>query len=76
MTRPLPIGTFKRQTEVSMEILNNSITNFNPYSNVGEIFVVDIEFNAYDDPKKNYTMKFFHVFEPKCNVPVRNRGVY
>ena len=52
MTKPLPIGIFKQENEVNIEILNNSIANFNPDSKIGETFVVDIEFDAYDDSKK------------------------
>ena len=37
MTKPLPIGIFKRENEVSAEILNNSIANFNRDSKNGEV---------------------------------------
>ena len=52
MTKPLPIGTFKKDSTVSMVILNKSIENFDPNAKIGEILVVDIEFDAYDDPRK------------------------
>ena len=52
MTKPLPIGTFKIEPQVSMEILTKSLENFDENAEVGEIFVVDIEFATYDDPKK------------------------
>ena len=35
-----------------MEILTKSLENFDPNAEVGKIFVVDIEFAAYDDPVK------------------------
>ena len=62
MTNPLPIETFKKEPQASIEILTKSHENFNPNAEVGETFVVDIEFAAYDDPKKRCTMKFSRVF--------------
>ena len=52
MTKPLPIGIFKREKKVSMEILNNSVSNFNPDFKIGEKFIVDILLDDYDDAKK------------------------
>ena len=37
-----------------MEILNEAIENFDPNAKVGKIFVVDIEFDVYDDPRKSF----------------------
>ena len=54
MTKPLAIGTFKREKEANMEILNEAIENFDPNAKVGKIFVVDIEFDVYDDPRKSF----------------------
>ena len=54
MTNPLPIGTFKREKEANIEILNEAIENFDPNAKVGKIFVVDIEFDVYDDPRKSF----------------------
>ena len=76
-TKPLPIGIFKREKKVSMDILNNSISNFDPNSKIGEIFVVDIELDAYDDPKKKmYNEVFPSIFESKSKVPVSSRSMY
>ena len=75
--RPLPIGTLKKEAHVSMGILFNSIENFDPNYKVGEIFVVDTKFNAYDDPRKKiYNEVFPCIFEPKSKVPVDKRSVY
>ena len=52
MTKPLPINIFKKEDHVDMEILNASIAKFDSNAKVGEIFVVDIEFNAYDNLRK------------------------
>ena len=52
MTKPRPIGIFKEEPSVSIDILNKSIKNFHPNAKIGEIFVVDIEFDAYDNPRK------------------------
>ena len=60
--KPLPIGTFKKKPRASMEILTKSLRNFDPNIEVREISVVDIEFAAYDDPKKRCTMRFSCVF--------------
>ena len=69
MMRPLPIGTLKKEAHVSMDILFNSIENFDPNYKVGEIFVVDTKFNAYDDlRKKIYNEVFPCIFEPKSKV--------
>ena len=77
MTKPLPIGIFKQEKEVSMDILNNSISNFDLNSKIGEIFVVDIEFDTYDDPrKKMYNEVFPCIFEPKSKVFVNSRSVH
>ena len=50
MTKPLPIGIFKKESSVSIDTLNKSIENFDPNAKIGELFVADIEFDAYDDP--------------------------
>ena len=42
MTKPLPIGISKREKEISMDILNNSIINFDPNSKIGEIILTDL----------------------------------
>ena len=52
MTKPLPIGIFKKEPSVSMDILNKSIESFDLNTKIGQIFVVDIEFEAYDDLRK------------------------
>ena len=38
MTKSLFIGIFKKEAYVDMEILNASITNFDPNARIGEIF--------------------------------------
>ena len=52
MTKPLPIGISKKQSDPNMETLENSLKNFDPNAKIGEVFVVDIQFDAYDDPRK------------------------
>ena len=52
MTKPLPIGIFKKESSVSIDTLNKSIENFDPNAKIGELFVADIEFDAYDDPRE------------------------
>ena len=75
MTKPLPIGTFKREKEVNMEILNDAIENFDPSAKVGKILVVDIEFDAYDDPRKCFYNEIYpYIFEPKSMAPMDNRS--
>lgn len=77
MTKPLHIGSFKREMELSIGILNKSKENFDPDSKISETFVVDIEFDAYDDPRKRmYNEVFQCIFEPKTKVPVESRSVY
>lgn len=77
MTKPLPIGVFKCKQEVSMEILDNSVDRFDPNSKIGEIFVVDIEFDSYDVPReKMYNEVFPCIFESKSKVTVDNRSLY
>ena len=76
MKNPLPIGTFKKEPQASMEILNKSLENFDPNAEVGEIFLLDIGFAGYNDPKKNmYNEVFPCIFEPKSKVPVESRSV-
>ena len=76
MTKSILIGIFKREKEVSLDVLNNSLANFDSNSKIGEVFVVNIQFDAYDDPrKKMYNEVFPCVFEPKTKVPVSSRSV-
>lgn len=77
MTKRLPISIFKKEPHVDMDTLNRSVENFDPNAGFGEIFVVDIEFGAYNDPrKKMYNKVFPCVFEPKNKVSVKRRSVY
>ena len=77
MTKPLPIGIFKKEAYVDMEVLNKSIANFDPNAKIGEIFVVDIEFNACNDPKKKmYNEVYPCIFQPDSKVPADRRSVY
>ena len=76
MTKPVPIGIFKKEEHVDIEILNASIANFNPNAKIGEIFIVDIEFNAYGDPrKKMYNEVYPCIFQPKSKVSVDRRSI-
>ena len=60
-----------------MEILNKSIEKFDPNAKIDEMFVVDIEFNVYDDPRKKMCNEVFPcIFEPISKVPVDRRSVY
>ena len=59
MSKPLPVGIFKKEPSVSIEILNKSIENFDPSAKIGEIYLVDIEFHAYDYPRKRETGVMF-----------------
>ena len=77
MTKPVPIGIFKKEPSVSMDILNKSIESFDLNTKIGESFLVDMEFEAYDDPRKEmYNEVFPSIFEPKSKVPVDRRSVY
>ena len=77
MMKPVPIGIFKKKPSVSMDILNKSIESFDLNTKIGESFLVAIEFEAYDDPrKKMYNEEFPCIFEPKSKVPVDRRSVY
>ena len=77
ITKPLPIGIFIKEEHVDIEILNASIANFDLNAKIGEIFIVDIEFNAYDDPrKKMYNEVYPCIFQPKSKVSVDRRSVY
>ena len=42
MTKPLPIGIFKKQPDPNMETLENSLKYFDPNAKIWEVFVVDI----------------------------------
>ena len=60
-----------------MEILTKSLENFDANAEVGEIFVVDIEFATYEDPKKKMCNEIFPcIFEPKSKVSIESRSVY
>ena len=63
MTKPLPIGIFKKQSDPNMETLENSLKRFDPNAKIGEVFVVDIQFDAYDDDDvKGYITRSIRVF--------------
>ena len=77
MMKPVPIGIFKKKPSVSMDILNKSIESFDLNTKIGESFLVDMEFEAYDDPRKEMCNEVFScIFEPKSKVPVDRRSVY
>ena len=69
MTKPLPMGIFKKQSDSNMETLENSLNNFDPNAKIGEVFVVDIQFDAYDDPRKRINNEVYQcIFQPKSKV--------
>ena len=77
MTKPLPIVIFKKEHHLDMDTLNRSIGNFGPNARFGDIFVVHIQFDAYNDPrKKMYNEVFPCVFEPNSKVYVDRYSVY
>ena len=77
MTNPLPIGIFKKQSDPNMETLENSLKNFDPNAKIGEVFVVDIQFDAYDDPRKRtYNEIYPCIFQPKSKALPNRRSVY
>ena len=44
---------------------------------IGHIFVIDIEFTAFEDPKLKIYNEFYPcIFEPKTNIPADYRSVY
>ena len=53
MTKAFLIGISKKQSNPNMETLESSLKNFDPNAKIGEVFVVDIQFDTYDDPRKN-----------------------
>ena len=77
MTKPLPIGVFKKEEHLDMDILNNSVKHFDPKAKVDEIFIGDIEFTAYYDAhKKMYNEVYPCIFEPKTKVSIDRKSVY
>ena len=65
MTQPLPIGNFKNKKSVTLEILNDAVKNYNLNDKVGQMFVVDIEFCEYEDPRIRFPLAI-EVFITKC----------
>lgn len=45
-----------------MDILRKSVENFDSNAKIDKIFVVDIEFDAYDYPRKKCITKCFLAF--------------
>ena len=77
MTKPLPISIFKKEAYLDMEILNKSIANFDPSAKIRDIFVVDIEFNAYNNPKKKmYNEVYPCISQTRSKVPADRRSIY
>ena len=77
MTKPLPIGIFKKHSDPNMETLENSLKNFDPNAKIGGGFVVDIQFDAYDDSRKRiYNEIYPCIFQPKSKVLPNRRSVY
>ena len=77
MTKPLPIGIFKKQSDPNMKTLQNSLKNFDPNAKIREVFVVDIQFDAYDDvPRKRiYNEIYPCIFQSKSKVLPNRRSV-
>ena len=65
-TKPLPIGVFKKEVHLDMDILKNYIkkfwSKFDENAKIGEILIFDIEFTAYYDSRKKCKTKFSLVF--------------
>ena len=77
MTKPLPIGIFKKQSDPNMETLENSLKNFDLNAKIGEVFVVHIQFDNYDDPHKwIYNEIYPCIFQPKSKVLTNRKSVY
>ena len=77
MKKLLPIGIFKKQSDPNLETLENSLKNFDPNAKIGEVFVVDIQFDAYDDPPKRIYYEIYPcIFQPKSKVLPNRRSVY
>ena len=62
MTKPLPIGIFKKKPFVDLDILNKAVNDFDPNSKIGHVFVVDIHFQEFNYQKKRCTMRYTPVF--------------
>ena len=76
MNRPLFIGIFKKEAHVNMDILNNSIKNFDPNAKIGEIFIIISGFTAYCDARKTmYNEIYPCILKPKGKVST-DRRVY
>ena len=77
MTKPLSLGIFKKQFDANMQTFENSLTNFDSNAKIGEVFVVDMHFDAYDFPrKKMYNEVHPRILEPKNKVLPNLRSVY
>ena len=81
MTKPLPIGIFKKKPFVDLDILNKAVNDFDSNSKTGHIFTnFDINFQEFNHPKKKkkkmYNEIYPCIFEPKSKVPVDERRVY
>ena len=62
MTKPLPIGIFKKQSNANMETLENSLKKFDSNAKKGEVFVVDIQFDSMTTPVKGYITRSILAF--------------
>ena len=62
MTKPLPIGIFKKKPYVDLEILNKAVNDFDANSKIGHIFVVDIHFEDFSDLKEKIYTEIFLSF--------------
>ena len=77
MTKPLPIGICKKQSDPNMETLEHSLKKFDPNAKIGDVFVADKQFDAYDNPRKRiYNEIYPCIFQPKSKVLPNRRSVY
>ena len=77
MTKPLPIGIFKKKPFVDLDILNKAVNDFDPNSKIGHVFVVDIHFQEFNyQKKKMYNEIYPCIFEPKTKFSADEKSVY
>ena len=62
MTKPLPIGIFKKKELVTLEIMNEIVKKYDPNDKIGHIFEVDIDFSEYDNSRKKICNEVFPAY--------------
>ena len=50
MTKPLPIGIFKKKESATLEIMNEIVKKYDPNVKIHHILEADIDFSEYDGP--------------------------